>query len=100
MQVIDTDGKYYTALLERGDATVEEQRHLRKDYEFGISLNGIKGLAMVHDWQGGVILEHLEHVPAQGAMPIEEFLKLAVHISKAVATLHRRNISHNDISPK
>jgi hypothetical protein len=79
---------------------VEEQRLLRKDYEFGLSLNVTKGLARVHDWQGGVILEHLENVPSQGAMPIEEFLKLAVHISQAVATLHEQNISHNNISPK
>jgi hypothetical protein len=46
-----------------------------------------------------VILEYLQEVPAK-IMAFKEFLKMAIHISEALAYVHERNIVHNAIHPR
>jgi hypothetical protein len=73
---------------------------LRKDYEFGIMLVGTKGVAKVVDiWKRTLILEPLEPLKAW-PIPLKEFWKLSIHITRALANLHDRNIFHNSICPR
>lgn len=100
LQVKNKEGTLFT-LYHHGDMCPEEQEELRRDYEFGLLLNGTKGIAKVVDWwEGASVLEPLEVLDARHPMPLKEFMRLAVQISEGVALLHKRNIVNNGISPR
>ena len=46
------------------------------------------------------VLEHLVSVNSEGPMNLNEFMRLAVNITEAIAMIHERNIMHNAINPK
>lgn len=96
---VNKEGKQCTIRVKH-TGSLEEIRALRKDYEFGVNLSGLPGIAEVLDWQGTVVLEHLEPLTNSQPMALPEFMRMAIQISEAVAGLHERNIVHNAISPR
>eukprot|EP01127_Copromyxa_protea_P009181 TRINITY_DN2145_c0_g1_i9.p1 TRINITY_DN2145_c0_g1~~TRINITY_DN2145_c0_g1_i9.p1 ORF type:complete len:1144 (-),score=141.97 TRINITY_DN2145_c0_g1_i9:2628-5960(-) len=97
-----TDGKLFS-LSALPSNRWEHRQVSRKDYEVGMKLKGCKRVVtpFLLSGEGRILLEHVQCLKLQNEpMPLKEFIKLAVHISEAVAYMHERDILHNAIHPK